>query len=362
VPRRINTLCERTLLAIFTRGLERANVWLVRQAAREVQGKRSGSPLWGWSALAAGLAVMGLAAYLFWTTPATTDAGDQGLAAPAVETPEEEPPQPEPPAATVTPVVESPPVEQPAQTIEQTPAPAAVAAIDPPAAEGLTAAEESLATATVDTSIEQLDPARLFSRPQSRLALYGGLYDLWGESFESASPLTPCMQAPSRGLRCLREQGDWEQIEALDRPVLLRLMLEKQSRLLLVKHKQDELLVVDGGQGEALLSTDSLEPFWKGEYTLLWKPHGGVALIGEGSAGEAVTWLRQQLQAFDQQPAMPVQGVDRFDDGLKSRVRAFQRSHGLLQDGLAGQQTLIYINNLAADPDRPSLTAQTGEG
>jgi general secretion pathway protein A len=90
VPRLINSLCERTLLAIFSRGRERANLWLVRQAAREVRGKRLFSPLWGWSALAAGLVVMGVAGYLFWSPPEPADAA----AGSVVEAPIERPRRP----------------------------------------------------------------------------------------------------------------------------------------------------------------------------------------------------------------------------------------------------------------------------
>jgi general secretion pathway protein A len=351
VPRLINTLCERTLLAIFSRGRDRANVWLVRQAAREVRGKRPGSPLWGWSALAAGLVVMGVAAYLFWSTPAVIEATDESLVIAPVVIPAQKPPEPEPIEGAPAPKVEIAAIEQSAQPLEEVPS---VSVPEP--------APEVTPQEVADSAIEHLDPARLFSQPQSRQALYHSLFGLWGETFESDSPLTPCMQAPQRGLRCIRERGDWRQMEALDRPFLLRLVQEKQSRLLLVKHKQDSMLVVDDGQGEALLDIDRLGPFWKGEYTMLWKPHSGVALIGEGSAGEAVTWLRQRLQAFDQMPSEPVLGIDRFDPALKSRVQAFQRSHGLLEDGVAGQQTLIYLNNLLPDPATPSLSAQMGEG
>ena len=222
--------------------------------------------------------------------------------------------------------------------------------------------DPATAEPTPESSVENLDPVRLFSRSQSPRQLYNGLFELWGVTFTAESPLTPCMQAPSRGLRCLRGQADWQLIEALDRPFLMRLVLEKQSRLLLVKHKQADTLVVHDGQSEALLDISQAGPFWKGDYTMLWRPHAGVALIGEGSAGEAVTWLRERLQAFDQQPVQTASGLDRFDPVLKSRLQEFQRNKGLLDDGVAGQQTLIYLNNLTPEPGRPSLMALSGGG
>ena len=365
VPRLINTLCERTLLAIFSRGRERADVWLVRQAAKEVRGKKPASPLWGWSALAAGLAVMGIAAFLLWSTPEPVETTERQPDIAPVEPPAELTPQTDPVDPAPTPAAEPPAIGQTTQAEEETssvPETPPMPEPEPRQAPAPEIAPEPLPEEIATGSIEHLDPIRLFSQTQSSQALYRSLFALWGESFEADSPLTPCMQAPLRGLRCIRERADWQAIEALDRPCLLRLVQEKQSRLLLVKHKQDSLLVVDDGQREALLDVDRIGPLWQGEFTMLWRPHNGVALIGEGSAGEPVTWLRQRLQQFDQTPTVPPSGVDRFDAVLKSRLQAFQRSHGLLADGMAGQQTLIHLNNLTPDPARPSLSAQAGEG
>ena len=368
VPRRINTLCERTLLAIFSRGQDRANVWLVRQAAREVRGKRPRSPLWGWLALAAGLAVLGMAGYLLWSTPEPIDNQVESGEVSAVEQAEQMEPEP-----AQEPELEPEPLEAAAEltaemaaemaAVEESLLPPAEVAPEPePTPAELPVSDLMTSEPTVASTVENLDPAGLFIRPQSQQTLYYALFELWGVSFLSDSPLTPCMQAPSRGLRCLREQADWRQIESLDRPFLLRLVHEKQSRLLLVKHKQANTLVVYDGHSEALIDISRIEPFWKGDFTMLWRPHAGVALIGEGSAGESVTWLRQRLQAFDQQPVQPAIGLDRFDPVLKSRLQEFQRDKGLLDDGVAGQQTLIYLNNLTPEPGRPSLMAQLGEG
>ncbi|MEJ2465261.1 MAG: AAA family ATPase [Candidatus Thiodiazotropha sp.] len=310
VPRMINTLCERVLLAIFTQGRERANVVLVWMAAREVRGRKRRSPVLAWS-------VFTLA-----------------IAAPAVE------------SAQVEPASVASPMPSSEEVVTVAEAPAAELPENPP----------------VDDQVESFDLQRLFRLPQKQNQLYQTLYSLWGESYQTQSPETPCMQAPMSGLRCLRDRGDWKQIDDLNRPLLLRLVQEKRSRLLLLKLKDNDLLVVDDGRGEALLETSKLESYWDGEFVLLWRPHGGVALIGEGSTGEAVTWLRQQLLQFDHQPVTPVVGVDRFDETLKHRLQAFQRQHGLVDDGVAGQQTLIYLNNLTLMPGTPTLLADAGMG
>jgi general secretion pathway protein A len=358
VPRMINTLCERVLLAIFTQGRERANVALVWMAAREVRSRKHRSPVLVWSVLTLLAAVAGLIAYLQWN--------------PTSNVPAEAAAQASRDAITHEQVSLASPTETPAQAIAAPPVesarvePASVAAPVPSSEEVVSVAEAPAAelpeNAPVYDQVESFDLQRLFRLPQKLDQLYQPLFSLWGESYQTESSLTPCMQAPKSGLRCLRDRGDWKQIDDLNRPLLLRLVQEKRSRLLLLKLKDNDLLVVDDGRGEALLETSKLERYWDGEFVLLWRPHGGVALIGEGSTGEAVTWLRQQLLQFDHQPATPVVGVDRFDNALKRRLQAFQRQHGLVDDGVAGQQTLIYLNNLTLMPGTPTLLADAGMG
>ncbi len=357
VPRMINTLCERSLLAIFSHGRQRAGVSLVWRAWREVRGSKQGSSLWLWSALAALLLVVGSIAYFLWPVDVTRSAEEAAAASAsasaAAEAPAPAAPPRQPDSADSAPVPAAPPADQ--ELVQAVPV-----------------AHELATTAVPDSGVEPerpseappetdvLDLERLFLLPQSKDRVYQPLFALWSESYQTDSTLTPCMQAPMHGLRCLRDQGDWRQIEALNRPLLLRLVKEKQSRLLLLRLKEDELLVVDAGHGEALLEASKLEPYWRGEFIMLWRPHAGVALIGDGSSGEAVTWLRQRLQAFDHQPIAPVEGVDRFDEALKHRLQSFQRQQGLTEDGMAGQQTLIHLNNLTPQPGRPTLVAQSG--
>jgi general secretion pathway protein A len=349
VPRKINTICERTLLAIFSRGGQRAGMLLVWKAAREVRGKRHQSPVWRWVLLALLLVVLGGGGYLRWpesepeVSKKEVTKGDRpveaGIKPDRLQAPAESSSKPYKEIALIERVPEATPA---------------------PDANGSDKGEAPVEEAT--TEVRRLDPSQLFSQNQTSDRLYQPLFALWGESYQQESTLTPCMQAPMKGLRCLKDRGDWQRVESLNRPLLLRLVKEKQYRLLLVKLKQEHLLVVDDGEGEALLETDQIEPYWKGEYIMLWRPHSGVALIGEGTTGEMVTWLRQRLQQFDHQPLPQSGGSDRFDDSLKSRLQAFQRTKGLTDDGMAGEQTLIYLNNLSPAPGTPTLTAATGEG
>jgi general secretion pathway protein A len=381
VPRIINTICERTLLAIFSRGGNHAGPRLVRRAAKEVKGYRLPRLNRRWLAVPLLLAGgIGLYAYL---APQSIN-----LHAPADRTAQTvTPPEPEPAPSSEMAAVEA---EKPAAETEaeksatetETEKPAAeteaeksaVAATSPAQADVETPPPQAVKTAssssdaagdaaiTAGAGADGLLP-RLFDNSQPQTEIFSRLFALWGETFNRDSPLTPCMQAPARGLRCIREKADWKRLQSLNRPLLFRLVQNKQSRFLLLKRVTgDDRLVVDDGEGERELALSDLDPYWHGEYVMLWRPHGGAALIGDGSAGEPVTWLRERMHQVDGQPLTKVEGLDHFDEPLKSRLQAFQRTHGLMDDGVAGQQTLVFLNNLALPPGTPTLRGDTDQG
>jgi general secretion pathway protein A len=78
--------------------------------------------------------------------------------------------------------------------------------------------------------------------------------------------------------------------------------------------------------------------------------------MGRGTSGADVVWLRQRLGALDRKP-LPALGPARtYDEPLAARVTAFQRAHGLVADGIAGEETLARLTALL-DPTAPSLRA-----
>jgi general secretion pathway protein A len=195
----------------------------------------------------------------------------------------------------------------------------------------------------------------LFEQNQNRRLVYQRLFSLWQQAVNINSPIAPCMQAAQKGLRCLRDIQDWDQLHSLNRPFIFRLRRDKQTRMLLLKRLDGDRLLVDDGVEEAFLKLDDIQPYWSGEFVMLWRPHGGVALIGDGSAGDAVTWLRNRLHLVDGKPVVSKPGLDQFDEALKARLQSFQQNNGLLADGMAGQRTLVYLNNLSLPQETPTL-------
>ena len=73
-----------------------------------------------------------------------------------------------------------------------------------------------------------------------------------------------------------------------------------------------------------------------------------------GARGQDVEWVRQRLSELD---GGAVGGRDRaiFDDDLRNRIIAFQRSRSLIPDGIVGEETLTHLSTAARDPNVPRL-------
>ena len=110
--------------------------------------------------------------------------------------------------------------------------------------------------------------------------------------------------------------------------------------------------------GIETVTVDDLEARWQGHYQLLWRTTPlGFTLSKPGDRGPDVTWLAKNLLAAG---IKSLRVKDVYDDDVVEAVRAFQRSRGLVADGIAGRQTLIHLNSVN-DKTIPRLSNQ-GEG
>jgi general secretion pathway protein A len=338
IPRIINAICERALLAIYTSGRHQVGVRLVWRAAQEVKGRRSGRRSWLWgSALL--IPLLGVLGFLF-----SQMAPDSPV----------EPNQQK--KITQTAAIERPKAVErqrkavvPTTDPEEKAAPAEIPAIAPQTTPDVTQAEYPEA----DFKLMQL-----FSQPQDRLDMYQALLGLWSKTKQLETNSPPCLQVREHGLRCLISSMDWERLLSMNRPLLLQLKHEDQRRLLLLKHVDDDWLLVDNGSQAGVVTRTQLMRYWTGGYIMLWRPLADIALIGAGSSGSSVTWLRKRLQFVDGVKPAAIEGLDRFDAELEERLKAFQQQRGLVADGMAGQQTMIHLNNLAIPAGTPTLVSK----
>ncbi len=161
------------------------------------------------------------------------------------------------------------------------------------------------------------------------------------------------------GLRCLREQGTWEDLRSYNRAAALAVSHGGRISYLVLTGLDRERATIAGRDENFQFDRSDLEPYWDGNYLLLWRsPPMGTRTISEHSEGVDVLWLRQTLNRVPGIPSLEVDSTY-FDASLKERIMAFQESNNLRVDGVAGVNTIIRLNSIV-DPDVPRLDAAPG--
>ncbi len=300
VPRLINVVADRALLAAYTQDTRNIDRRLVRRAAAEVYGQPRGA---SWKAhLAATTTVAALGALAFATWHYAT------LDAPGI-------------------------VVEPDEIGEQLPA-----APTRPSLAGLLA-----------------DPAV----PKDTDTAFATLFTLWGAQFVAGD--TPaCEQAQLQRLRCWYERGTLSRLRHLNRPAILSLIDGHGNEFQVVLGRLGEsTATLFAGDDAFVLDLEELSEYWYGDHLILWQPgNGSGAAIAPGSQGDSVVWLRESLAKIYGEPS-PVVPSDFFDSALEARVRDYQRERRLTVDGIVGTQTQVAINTELGVPGTP-LLAEAG--
>ena len=298
VPRLINVVAERTLLAGYARDAQVLDQRLVDAAADEALPAAAPRTRrrWSWVAAAAATAAVAVVAVATWQRR----------------------PQAEP-----APV----PAASPAKTAHAParPAPAPVPTLDAAALAG-----------------------RLRAQSPSPLGAWQRLLRLWRQpvSAITVDDAGSCT-AVAAGVHCHAGRATLDRLLALDRPVLLPLRVDGARTWALLLGADARRARLGLADGAVDIGRDALQPAWDGRYFALWlgPPELSQALV-PGSAGAGVAWLRDRLGLAP--PPAPAA----YDAALAAAVRRFQQARGLPDDGIAGAETLMA---LAGDDAGPHL-------
>jgi general secretion pathway protein A len=337
IPRLINVIADRALLAAYTKDRHDVDARLVSKAAAEVFGVRRRTPWWP-----AVTATAGIAAVVFGVTnlgeapaPAASPAdGASFLAAsPAPTTGATLPQAPPPPAANDT----VSPVDADTGTRD---------------ASGTLGAETSPAAPTVTLESLLADPQFAVPTDDAIAALLA----LWGATYDAARG-EPCAQAQEQGLRCsFQRRGTLGELRRVNWPAVLSLVTAGAAEhpVVVAGLGYDHAELVAGGR-ELALPLAELSFYWYGDYLVLWRPGDAPERdLAPGVDDEGVRWLRRTLAALDGEPAAN-EGSTLYDAELQRRVRAYQRTHQLSVDGIVGARTQIAMLAELGLADAPTL-------
>ncbi len=333
IPRLINVICDRAMLGAYAKSKRRIDRPILVKATQEVQGRAKPS------AWRAGGAIATLALLVGVTTLAALYyANGQDVAAlmPRFWAGSE--------STGVTGEVVAPVIPK-TTTQPETVVTGAI----------LSEPEDLPVPEPVTVPAAPLWPAQARAGERTLAAAYATLFRQWNLA-PPADDAKPCELARASRLYCFSGAGNLGSLSAYDRPAMLTLFDDDGRRYhaILLGLREDQVTLAFA-HGVETATVKDLEVRWRGQFQLLWRgsPFGST-LITPGSRGRNIAWLTQTL--IDAGIA-PLQVREVYDDAVVTAVKAFQRVHGLVTDGIVGRQTLIRLNSVN-DKSIPRLAAR----
>lgn len=196
--------------------------------------------------------------------------------------------------------------------------------------------------------------ARLSESEGADLPAWNRLLALWRLRAEQADVniARRCPPEVAPGVFCLRGSGSLSKVAALGRPVILPLRIDGRSVHVIVTGLDAvRARLILGGEVFDIDRTQ-LERYWRGEFFAVWRAPGFIALpVRRGDTGPTVDWLFAQLvpdgPGSDDAPAEDAAGVGprQFDETLEASVQRLQLSYGLVADGVVGPETLFAVTS-----------------
>lgn len=322
IPRLINLLCERSLMAGYAQSRVPIDHHMVRQAAAEVLGEEEPTQnryLWPTATAAALFVAFGVSYWLFTDKPVNA-------------------------ASASSMVLESASANVAASNTQALSATEGMSKLVQPVD------QQSSQGSIPDPNQRLLNDAINQSRDID--TAFAGLFSVWGKV--PYKGLTACQSAVEQGLSCYQQQGNWMSLTRLNYPAVVYLVDDNQQDF------YGAVIAVDGEQllmqlGEQQLWVDRawFNQHFSGTFEILWQaPNLPMMDISQKSSPGQLQWLENALAHVNNRNA---RRVNQFDVQLENDLKSFQSQHGLKADGIAGNQTLVRLN-LYLSQQGPRLT------
>jgi len=194
-----------------------------------------------------------------------------------------------------------------------------------------------------------------------RTAIFRELSQLWGVTLPQKNTPLSCGDVASAGLNCL-SVGEWPQLVRYNRPAILVLKYEGQYHRVILSEISSKTSVVTFNNRSYTVNNDELKQYWNGSSVIFTRPNNiGSPLLQVGSRNQQVVWLRQKLNlAIDiaKLPLLSSESSLLFDEDMSTKLARLQFTYGLINDGKAGQETYLLINELLHPQKTPVLRSR----
>jgi len=169
---------------------------------------------------------------------------------------------------------------------------------------------------------------------------WSGLAQVWGIDGQGSLLTESCNKHQANGFACIKLQGSWRRIRDLNIPVIIELGNgNSPDHLLLTGLVGDKAEIYPLGQ----VDLQALEEDWRGRYFVTWPqdPDWPLTIRADEAEGEVAQRLKSLAQLLV--PAWQGDLSAQADPQFGSWLRTFQRSWGLEDDGIIGPETLLYL-------------------
>lgn len=210
------------------------------------------------------------------------------------------------------------------------------------------------AVALHEDALAQLRAA-IARSPDSELTAWTQLLSRWqvNSGDVSVREATRCQTVIFSGLDCLHGSGTIEQLARFDRPLILLLHQGAAHTNALLQGADAQHVRLDVAGQSRVIDKSALGDLWKGEFVAVWRlPTGIPTNLSMGDAGPGVAWIKAQLARMDAGGGADT-GPAYFDAVLAERVRKLQIAYGIRPDGIVGPETLFALS--ALDETGPHL-------
>lgn len=177
------------------------------------------------------------------------------------------------------------------------------------------------------------------------------LLSLWQVEYPLFLDKDACQFAFDYALKCEQQTGNWQQLREYNRPAVLKFSAGINGEFwLLLKSLQgmQATFLIDGK--ETNLNISQLSSLWTGEFVFVWAlPPGFTTGNKLNDQGEAVVWLIENLNALDPLNENFLEKTDIFSQAVEQRLINYQQSRGITADGILGMQSILKINEDTLD-------------